>query len=72
MKLYTPWPPAVVELLNNMQGSSKCHPYTCPREHFTPGEMKLHATTDGWVCAARPACGYTQDWAHPFVPGGGE
>lgn len=63
-KAVAPWAARVVAALNDYQDREDLHPYTCPRMHFTPGEVLLVATPAGWVCSARPACGYTQDWAH--------
>lgn len=46
------------------------HPFTCPERsdgvHGEDGGDKglLIATEAGWIC---PYCGYTQDWAIPFV-----
>lgn len=59
-----PWTPRIVAALREYQAKEDAHPYTCPRPHFPPGEVRLVATPHGWVCSARPACGYTQDWAH--------
>lgn len=63
-KLFAPWDSITVARLNAYQDAGRMHPYTCPREHFTPGEAKLIATADGWRCCRRPACGYSQNWAH--------
>ncbi|MFI6302150.1 hypothetical protein ACIBCH_09785 [Amycolatopsis thailandensis] len=66
-KITPPWDAAIVAALNAFQERGEFHPFTCPREHFTDGEVKLRATRKGWVCTAAPACGYTQDWAHAFM-----
>lgn len=69
-KIAPPWDEATVEALNAFQAAHVFHPFTCPREHFTPGEAKLIATAEGWVCCRRPACGFTQVWAHSFMTEG--
>lgn len=66
-KITAPWDDRTVIALNAFQNRSDYHPFTCPREHFTSGEVTLFATNEGWVCTAAPACGYTQDWAHAFM-----
>lgn len=66
-KITAPWDERTVAALNAFQERGDFHPFTCPREHFTDGEMTLVATSEGWVCSAAPACGYTQDWAHSFM-----
>lgn len=66
-KIKAPWDGATVAALNAFQDREEFHPFTCPREHLTPGEAKLIATLDGWTCSRAPACGYTQDWAHTFM-----
>lgn len=68
-KTRPPWDGPTVAALNAFQASGTTHPFTCPRDHDTPGEAKLVATVDGWVCSHTPACGYTQDWAHTFMTG---
>ena len=66
-KIKPPWDDAIVAALNAFQERGDLHPFTCPRDHFTDGEVKLRATRKGWACTAAPACGYTQDWAHSFM-----
>lgn len=68
-KIKAPWNADTVYALNAFQNREEYHPFTCPREHPTPGEAKLTATLDGWVCSHFPTCDYTQDWAHSFMAG---
>jgi transcriptional regulator with XRE-family HTH domain len=66
-KIHPPWDDRTVAALNAFQAAEAMHPFTCPRDHVTAGDMKLVATSDGWVCCGAPACGYTQGWAHAFM-----
>lgn len=58
--LYAPWDQATVDALNRWQTDGQFHPFTCTSGH------DLVATPAGWVCPIG-ACGYTQDWAWPFM-----
>ncbi len=70
-----PWNEEQVQNLNDWQAYPHFHPFTCP-ERSTPVHKRdpaardhgmLVATRNGWEC---PACGYTQEWAHPSMTSG--
>jgi len=58
MKIFSPWTPEEVELLNQRQWKMYLHPYTCGN----CGET-LKATITGWRCP-NIKCDYRQNWAH--------
>lgn len=61
-----PWTAEQVAALNRWQSTPHVHPFTCPNPHEdNDGDgRELTATPAGWVCLH---CGYTQNWAHPFM-----
>jgi hypothetical protein len=63
--ILAPFTPDEVEALNRWQQYGPGHPFTCPRSHGGTN-VALIARTDAWHCSD-PACGFTQDWAHPLM-----
>jgi hypothetical protein len=67
-RLVAPWTPEQVHALNDFQCNPMFHPFTClnqgSADHYQGEHAVLVATKNGWICTY---CGYTQNWAHPFM-----
>ncbi|MDO9068508.1 MAG: hypothetical protein Q7W05_08630, partial [Deltaproteobacteria bacterium] len=74
-KIYAPFTPEQVQILNEVQANSrgempKFHPFTCPSRgnaDHAPANSDtdlLVATEKGWVC---PFCDYEQNWAYAVM-----
>lgn len=58
-----PWDDETLDNLQRYQTLDMTHPYTCRRDHDTPGPRILEPTEAGFICPDED-CGYTQSWAH--------
>jgi hypothetical protein len=65
-QIRAPWTTEQAAALNAYQREEWWHPFTCPAPQHK-SEVKLVATTYGWICGEYPDCTYTQDWAWRFM-----
>ena len=65
-----PWNDDQVKSLNEYQGASAFHPFTCGKREPDNEPHILEATIDGWRCRKCEAKGdfsYKQDWCMAFM-----